>query len=123
MSTGPTRPFLGQDSFELLSALWVIPRKRTSGKKSGTVPNAISRQGAGRGTSELLPVFSSLKERLQGSSLWLPSGEEAEVNTMGARGPSINRFRAQNASDGPAAEAQSTRKRPIMSQGAEKGIV
>ncbi len=85
MSTGPTRPFLGQDSFELLSALWVIPRKRTSGKKSGTVPSAISQQGAGRGTSEPHPIFSSLKERLQGSSLWLPSGEEAEVVHDGSK--------------------------------------
>ena len=58
---------------ELLSVSWVIPRGRTSGKKIGTDPGAISQLGAGCGASDLLPFFV-LKERLQSSSLWAPVG-------------------------------------------------
>ena len=59
---------------ELLSASWAIPRKRTSGKKGGTASSVRSQWGADCGASELLPFFLSLKERLQGFSLWAPVG-------------------------------------------------
>ncbi len=44
---------------ELLSALWVIPRKRTSGKKSGTVPSAISQLGLAGAQANCVRFFVS----------------------------------------------------------------
>ena len=89
--------------FELLSALWVIPRKRTLGQNVGTISSA-------KASRALAAAQASLKKRLQGSSLLLLSGEEAEVGTMGAGGPSIFRtFRAPIQREGSAGE-ESSRK-------------
>ena len=69
--------------------MWVIPRKRTLGRKAGWFQAPTPVWAPAEAQSEPLPLLSSLKERLQGSSLLLLSGEEAEVGTMGAGGPSI----------------------------------
>ncbi len=75
--------------FELLSALWVIPRKRTLEQNSGTAPSAKASRALAAAQANRAR-FLSLKKRLQGSSLWLPLGEEAMVGAMGAGGPSNN---------------------------------
>ena len=81
----PDQPdrFLAKTVFELLSALWVIPRKRTSGEKAGRF-RTLTRRGRWRGARNCFRSFF-VKERLQGSSLLLPSGEEAKVKYDGSR--------------------------------------
>ena len=67
----------------MLSAPWVIPRKRTSGEKSGRF-RALTPVGCWLRRKRTISAFSPLKKRLQGSSLWLPSGEETMVYRDGS---------------------------------------
>ena len=105
--------------FELLSALWVIPRKRTFEAKERDGSKCHKPAGCWPRHKRTAPVFPSLKKRLQGSSLLLLSGEEAEVGTMGAGGPSIFRtpFREGPAKEESARKEAGIRRQPSVRQG------
>ena len=107
--------------FELLSASWVIPRKRTFEAKERDGSKCHKPAGCWPRHKRTAPVFPSLENHLQGSSLLLLSGEEAEVGTMGAGVPFIFRtpFR-----EGSAREDQPARKQAAagnQARGRKKG--
>ena len=112
--------------FELLSALWVIPRERTSGQKSGTVPSAkasrmlataqanCSRFSVSEGTFVGLLLVCSR----WGRSRWLTQWDRRALHFQNPiqsperkRGVSKRRISAQGSRHLPATEREARKKR------------
>ena len=107
--------------FELLSALWVIPRERTLGQKSGTVPSAKASRALAAAQAKCSRFFVSeetfagllLVRSRWGRSRWLTQWDRRALHFQNPiqRGVSKRRISAQGSRHLPATEHEARKKR------------